>query len=120
MNPSKMDFQRYMLTGFLDDIRECSLPQALQGAVNCLYDAVSDYFFRFNRTWGGKGKYRIAKLKAVDPVFGEEYYKAFQAFYRKGSTGLIIALVEDLLNRSGGPLYDLYQPAKAENRKPLE
>jgi hypothetical protein len=100
---------RYEISDALDDIRA---PRSYEEAVATgagLLEALANLYFRGNGRWSAAGKSIPRKLALADPGLAARFNSAFEALFRRGDAGPVVALGDDLLLTIGGPLFDGYK-----------
>ena len=111
---------RYNLTGLADDVRQPRSGDELLASGAELYQALADYYFRSNNRWSAKGKAIPRILKLTDVDLCSRFCSSFDELFSHGQSGKVIALVEELLETSGGFLFDGHRlEAPLDHRKPL-
>ena len=109
LSESDLQDRRYQLSELVDDIREPRSRQELVASATVIYNELADYYFRARREWTGGGKAIVKRLKKTDPGFGRKFTDAFDSLFVSGQTKPVIDLVEEILGRDGGLLFDGYR-----------
>ena len=112
---------RYNITSLVDDIRQPRSQAELVAAGTQLYEALADYYFRTNNLWSAKGKSIPRILKDKDAALCLRYCAAFDELFANGKPEKVIVLAEEILNPSGGYLFDGHRlDAPADYRKRVD
>ena len=96
---------RYFVSDLLDDVRAPRSREELIGAGAQLYERLADYYLRRRGLWSAKGKAIPRVLRQTDAALCAVYCEAFEELFG-GDPQAVIRLTEDLLQESGGPLFD--------------
>jgi hypothetical protein len=98
---------RYGLTDVLDDVRgDPDGDETLLTAAN-LAKGVAELHLMLSGSWLGSGKWLLRELREADPVFADRFVAAVRA-YAGRDVAPLVRLAEDVLEESGGPLFDGY------------
>jgi len=111
---------RYDITNLVDDIREPRSKAELVGTGTQLYEALANHYFRSNNLWSAKGKSIPRILQQADEDLCSRYLNAFAELFVDGHPENVISLAEEILEPSGGFLFERHRLEAPENyRKPL-
>jgi predicted nucleotidyltransferase len=100
---------RYFVSDSLDDLRAPRSRDELMAAGAQLYQELANYHLRRQGLWSAKGKAIPRVLRQADPQLFAKYSQCFNALFTLGDAKDVIALAEDLLRASGGPLFAGYR-----------
>ena len=75
--------------------------------------AAADLYCAMAGAWQGGGKWLLRELREADPAFADELVAGLRA-HERGDAGPLIALVERVLDASGGPLFEGYRASGKE------
>ncbi|WP_406315495.1 nucleotidyltransferase domain-containing protein [Streptomyces sp. NBC_00118] len=107
LSDRERDYQRYILTDLLDDLRGCADPAERVHLVAHMLQRASQLVLLVGGHWLGGGKWLSRRLAAADPGLHRALTGgAAQAF--TGDTSVFAAAVTEVLDRAGGPLWDGY------------
>ncbi|MGW2864586.1 nucleotidyltransferase domain-containing protein [Streptomyces sp. NPDC001205] len=101
------DYQRYILSDLLDDLRGCTDPAERTYLVTHLLQRASELVLLVGGHWLGSGKWLSRRLAAADP----EVHRALSATVPQAIAGDVtgfVAVVAEVLDLAGGPLWDGY------------
>ncbi|MFG2661536.1 nucleotidyltransferase domain-containing protein [Streptomyces sp. NPDC048425] len=107
LSDRERDYQRYVLTDLLDDLRGCADPAEQIHLVAHMLQRASELVLLVGRHWLGKGKWLSRRLAAADPAL-HRALTAAAAQAVAGDTTFFTAAVTEVLDRAGGPLWDGY------------
>lgn len=104
----QVDSSRYAITDLLDDMHSPRNlhEQIATGAL--LYRKVAQHFLRTRKEWGASNKWIPRRLHAVDPTFAKRFQDAYLSLCQHGHDEPLINLTSEVINPSGGPLFDGY------------
>ena len=98
---------RYGVTDGLDDVRgDPDGDETLLTAAN-LARGVAELHLMLRGAWLGSGKWLLRELRETDPLFADRFVAAVRA-YAGGDVAPLVRLAEDVLEESGGPMFDGY------------
>jgi hypothetical protein len=100
---------RYSISDLLDDLRTPRSRAELIAAGTRMFGQLADYYLRRRGRWSATGKAIPRVLQRTDAVLCTSYCDAFEELFARGNPQAVIRLTEDLLNESGGPLFDGYR-----------
>ena len=109
MQPHEIDFERYMISDMVDDLRDERSSEEYCAILSELYNKLGSFYLRANRQWSGKGKALARLLKAYNHDFAKEYQAAFQEGFQNNNIKPVIAIAEKILNPFGGRLWAGYK-----------
>jgi predicted nucleotidyltransferase len=98
--------RRYRLSDWVDDIRHPRTPEELVASGTFLYADLADFFLLSRNLWTAHSKTIPRRLREVDASFAERFRDAFEALFAGKRQGPVIALVEEVLEPFGGPLFE--------------
>ncbi|WP_377267292.1 nucleotidyltransferase domain-containing protein [Peterkaempfera sp. SMS 1(5)a] len=103
----ELDDHRYRLTDSLDDLRGCSDPLERVHLVADLLLRASEFALLAGGHWLGTGKWLSRRLAEADPELHRRLMTAAAAA-ANGSPAALETVVEEVLDRAGGPLWSGY------------
>ncbi|SFA85924.1 MULTISPECIES: nucleotidyltransferase [unclassified Bacillus (in: firmicutes)] len=106
--------KRYFITDALDDLIGSNNRAESIFIANTLADLVHEFVLRTNGHWIGASKWMMRSLREFDQPFAEEYFHAFDTFYKHGEIELVVKLVEAVLEPHGGRLFEGFSIGKGE------
>ncbi|MFF8612171.1 nucleotidyltransferase domain-containing protein [Streptomyces sp. NPDC015350] len=107
LSDAERDRRRYTLTDLLDDLRGCADPAERAYLVAHMLQQASELVLSVGGHWLGGGKWLSRRLAAADP----ETHRALSATAAQAMSGDVdpfAAVVTEVLDRCGGPLWDGY------------
>ncbi|WP_405912883.1 nucleotidyltransferase domain-containing protein [Streptomyces sp. NBC_00963] len=107
LSDRERDYQRYILTDLLDDLRGCADPAEQVHLVAHMLQRASELVLLAGGHWLGGGKWLSRRLAAADPGLHRALTEA-AAQAVTGDTNAFAATVTEVLDRAGGPLWDGY------------
>ncbi|MET9905074.1 nucleotidyltransferase domain-containing protein [Streptomyces sp. NPDC006446] len=107
LSDRERDYQRYILTDLLDDLRGCTDPAEQVHLVAHMLQRASELALLIGGQWLGGGKWLSRRLAAADPRLHRALTEA-AAQAIAGDTSVFAAVVAEVLDRAGGPLWDGY------------
>ncbi|HEX7957541.1 MAG TPA: nucleotidyltransferase domain-containing protein [Pyrinomonadaceae bacterium] len=102
----ELTLRRYRLTDWADDMRFPRSPEELVATGAYLYQDAADFYFRSRGLWSAHSKTIPRRLRRTDPAFAERFLAAFDALFSAKRAEPALALVAELLEPFGGPLFD--------------
>ncbi|WP_030691063.1 nucleotidyltransferase domain-containing protein [Streptomyces globisporus] len=107
LSDQERDYQRYILTDLLDDLRGCTDPAERVYLVSHMLRLASELVLLSGGHWLGAGKWLSRRLAAADPAVHRALSEAApQAI--AGDANAFTAVVTQVLDLAGGPLWDGY------------
>lgn len=107
LSDRERDYQRYVLTDLLDDLRGCADPAERVYLVSHMLQRASELVLQVGGHWLGGGKWLSRRLAAADPrVHRALSEAATQAI--AGNAKIFATVVAEVLDQAGGPLWDGY------------
>ncbi|MFE7359204.1 nucleotidyltransferase domain-containing protein [Streptomyces sp. NPDC057543] len=107
LSDRERDYQRYVLTDLLDDLRGCADPAERVYLVSHMLQRASELVLLVGGHWLGGGKWLSRRLAAADPgVHRALSEAAAQAI--AGDAKVFAAVMAEVLDQFGGPLWDGY------------
>ena len=101
----ELNNSRYAITNLIDDLKDPQSDIELR-AIGCeLYQTLANYYFRQQNLWSAKGKTIVRVMRNLDPTFAERFIASFNKLFVEAEAQEVIKLAEDLLAKSGGPLF---------------
>ncbi|MET9896779.1 nucleotidyltransferase domain-containing protein [Streptomyces sp. NPDC006465] len=107
LSDRERDDQRYVLTDLLDDLRGCTDPAERVYLVAHMLQRASELVLLVGGHWLGGGKWLSRRLAAADP----EVHRALSEAAARAIAGdarVFAAVVSEVLQLAGGPLWDGY------------
>ncbi|MEU4488003.1 nucleotidyltransferase domain-containing protein [Streptomyces purpurascens] len=110
LSTEELDYHRYALTDMLDDLRGCPDPLERVYLVTHLLQRAAELALLTNGHWLGGGKWLSRRLAAADPALHTRLTEAASAALSNPTTEPVpfTAAVEEVLDRTGGPLWTGY------------
>jgi predicted nucleotidyltransferase len=116
VDDEELALRRYGVTDGLDDVRgDPKGDETLLTAANLAREA-AELHLTLARAWIGTRKWLLRELRETDPAFADRFVYAIRA-HAGGDVTPLMALAGDVLEASGGPLFDGY---RASGKKLLE
>jgi hypothetical protein len=120
LTPDELERARYGLTDLLDDLTHAEDPGELAVIAVTAWTATAQQALTFAQRWAASGKWLLRELRDLDPDLAERWLAA------RGDTQATAALVREVLDRAGGPLFAGYRAAgqrppavaRREDRRP--
>ena len=112
----ELTLRRYRLTDWVDDMRFPRSADELVATGAYLYQDAAEFYFRTRGLWSAHSKTIPRRLRRTDEAFAERFLKAFDALFTEKRAEPAAALVEELLEPFGGPLFEGFR--KTVNREP--
>lgn len=111
----ELTLRRFRLTDWADDLRFPRSHEELLATGAALYQDAADFYFRARGLWSAHSKTVPRRLRRTDAAFAERFLRAFDALFVEGRQEPAVALVAEMLEPFGGPLFDGFrQEAPAE------
>ncbi|MCY0927976.1 nucleotidyltransferase domain-containing protein [Streptomyces sp. H27-H1] len=107
LSDRERDHQRYVLTDLLDDLRGCADAAERVYLVAHMLQRASELVLLVGCHWLGRGKWLSRRLAAAAPAVHRSLSEA-AAQAATGDTEHFAAVVAEVLNVAGGPLWDGY------------
>ncbi|MFE2374715.1 nucleotidyltransferase domain-containing protein [Streptomyces sp. NPDC059398] len=104
---AEREYQRYILTDLMDDLRGCADPAERVHLVAHMLQRASELVLLVGGHWLGSGKWLSRRLAAADPGLHRALTEAVVPAVA-GETSAFAAAVTEVLERAGGPLWDGY------------
>ncbi|MBO3739392.1 nucleotidyltransferase domain-containing protein [Actinoplanes flavus] len=101
-----IDYQRYLLTDLVDDLRGCTEPVELAYLAATLMLAASDFLLLAENRWSARGKWLPRRIGEVDPDLPGRLAAGQRAVAVDGDREPLIAAVLAVLDFAGGPLQE--------------
>lgn len=112
---AELTLRRFRLTDWVDDMRHPRSAEELLATGAWLYGDAAEFYFRTRGMWSAHSKTVPRRLRAADAAFAERFLRAFDALFTEKRQAPAIALVEELLEPFGGPLFEGFR--KTVNRE---
>ncbi|MET7370811.1 nucleotidyltransferase domain-containing protein [Streptomyces sp. NPDC005566] len=107
LSDRELDYQRYVLTDLLEDLRGCADPAERTHLVAHMLQRASELALLAGGHWLGTGKWLSRRLAAADPELHRALTEAATQAVT-GHTNGFAAVVAEVLDQAGGPLWDGY------------
>ena len=104
--------KRYFLTDALEDFIGSTNRGESIFIANSIGESLHEYVLRTNHHWIGSSKWIIRALNEYDPQFAKEFINAFERFYREDDKMEVVSLVDSVLQKHGGRLFEGYSVGK--------
>lgn len=101
--------RRYHLTDLLDDLRGWRSADELMACGARLFEDLADYHLRAGGHWSARGKAIPVTLRRADAALCARYCASFDRLFRANEIGPVVRLAEELLQSSGGVLFEGYR-----------
>jgi predicted nucleotidyltransferase len=102
------DSSRYAITNLADDLREPRSRAEQVATATALFGVLANHYLRSRGMWSAKDKSIPRVLHKANRPLAEHFDAAFGRLFQHGDSGAVLALVEEILAPSGGPLFDGY------------
>lgn len=106
---AELTLRRYQLTDWVDDMRFHRSPEELVATGAYLYQDAADFYFRSRGLWSAHSKTIPRRLRLTDADFAERFARAFDALFAEKRVEPVVALVGEILEPFGGPLFEGYR-----------
>lgn len=111
LSENEIKRKRYGISDLIDDLRAPrSQAEAMATGARLLED-LSDFYLRRQRLWSTDGKSIFRRLQDADAKVCQQFESAFRMLFSTGDARLCIVLAEEILQPSGGFLFDGYHHA---------
>jgi len=97
---------RYAITDILDDLHAPRSRAEQIASATVLFSQLANHFLRSRQLWSAKGKTIPRRLREVDSEFAIRFEESFLELFTGGHSAQVISLAEEVLNRSGGRLFE--------------
>jgi hypothetical protein len=112
--------RRYELSDLLDDLRDPRSHAEMAASGSLLYGSLADFYLRSRGCWSAKGKSIPRVLERIDSRLCARFCESFERLFVQADPSAAIALTEELLQPTGGLLFDGYRlEAPSDWTKPL-
>lgn len=105
----EIDNSRYAITDILDDLHAPRSRTEQIASATVLFSQLANHFLRSRQLWSAEGKTIPRRLREVDSEFAARFEESFQELFTAGYATQVIALAEEVLEESGGRLFDGYK-----------
>ncbi len=102
----ELTLRRYRLTDWLDDMRFPRSADELLATGAYLYQDAAEFYFRTRGLWSAHSKTIPRRLRQTDEAFAEKFLRAFDVLFTEKRPDPAAALVAELLEAFGGPLFE--------------
>ena len=99
---------RYTVTDLLDDLRGDHVGDESLLIGPALASQAATLFLTLNGAWRSEGKWLLRRLRGTGPVVADRFVLALRA-HQRGDAGPLISFAEQVLEESGGSLFDGYR-----------
>ena len=97
---------RYAITDLVDDIRNPRNSNELMATGGKLLEVLSEFLFKVNGSWSGKGKWCSRELKNINQQLEKDFFRAFDLLFSAKDPSATISLCEKVLLPHGGFLFN--------------
>jgi hypothetical protein len=104
----QIDKERFLITDALDDIKYPASYEEQMTSAAWLLEALGQFYFRAQGKWCASGKNLIRYLKDEDSILAKEFSDAFSEVFQNGKTSRLEVVVNKILLKYGGLLWDGY------------
>lgn len=108
----EMNLVRYEISECLEDLSGSDCHYENIFVVNKLAGLVHQFVLRMNGCWIGDGKWSVRSLQMYNAAFSNQFFKAFDTFYKTESKDIVIQFVDALLAPYGGRLFEGFSEGK--------
>lgn len=98
--------ERFLITDMLDDIKHPRNKDEQMITAIHLFEPLIQFYFRSQGKWAASGKSLIRLFKNDNPILASKYTKGFNALFQLGQTEGLESIVKEILEPSGGLLWD--------------
>lgn len=112
LTQEERDWHRYALTDELDDLADATDPQVRTAVAYSLWQNAARLLLSEGGCWLGGGKWLVRELGAYDEAQGTRFAPRLHGGLVAASFGekeLLVATVTEILDRSGGRLWEGYR-----------
>lgn len=109
LTPEATALRRYSLTNLLDDFIGTERPAEGIFIADELAVGAASLLLLLNRHWIGSGKWVYRALARFDPDIADRLVAGLRAYYRSDEKAELIAVIEEVLDQSGGTLFEGYR-----------
>jgi predicted nucleotidyltransferase len=102
----ELTLRRYRLTDWLDDMRFPRSPEEIVATGAYIYQDAAEFYFRSRGLWSAHSKTIPRRLRRTDAAFAEKFLRAFDALFTEKRPEPAAALVAEMLEPFGGPLFE--------------
>jgi predicted nucleotidyltransferase len=111
---------RYGITDLIDDVREPKNNFELISTGTRLFEVLSEFIFKTNNSYSGKGKWISRRIKEIDSDIHSRFFNAFEQLFVNKDSSEVISFCENYLAKHGGFLFDGHRlDAPSEWRLPV-
>jgi hypothetical protein len=103
---------RYTVTDLLDDLRGDHDGDESLLIAPSLAAGAATLFLTINGAWRSEEKWLLRRLRDTDPAVADRFVLALRA-HQRGDAEPLIAFAEEILDSSGGPLFEGYRASGA-------
>ncbi|MEU0395317.1 hypothetical protein ABZ208_21510 [Streptomyces sp. NPDC006208] len=103
----RRDYQRYVLTDLLDDLRGCADPAERAHLISLILQRASELLLLIGGHWLGGGKWLSRRLAAAAPGLHRTLTEAAEQAI-VAETNVFATVVAEVLDQAGAPLWDGY------------
>jgi GNAT superfamily N-acetyltransferase len=113
MSVEDLEFRRYVVTDLLHDFLGDPSGEESSLTAAHLAEETARLHLILARAWQGNGKWLLRELREADPPFADRWVAAVDA-HRSGDAGPMERLAVEVLEESGGPLFEGYRASGKE------
>ncbi|WP_157751879.1 nucleotidyltransferase domain-containing protein [Actinoplanes derwentensis] len=106
-----VDYQRYLVTDLLDDLRGATDPVEVAYLAATIVLSASDLLLLAENRWSARGKWLPRRLAEVDPGLPGRLVEGHRAVLTGDDRELLLAAVRAVLDHTGGPLQEGFRVA---------
>ncbi|GAA1589651.1 hypothetical protein GCM10009828_012890 [Actinoplanes couchii] len=114
-----VDYQRYLVTDLLDDLRGASGAVEIAYLAGTIMLAASDLLLLAENRWSARGKWLPRRVAEVDPELPGRLADGLRAAVSDSDRDVLIAAVLAVLDHTGGPLQDGFRVAGTVSASPI-
>lgn len=109
--PSQIDVMglsnlRYSITDLVDDIKQPRNNNEFIATGSKLLEVHSEFTFRANQKWSGKGKWVSRRLLEIDSELESEFFSPLDRLFTNKDSSGVIELCEKMISPYGGFLFE--------------
>ena len=104
-----LDYSRYTISSFMDDLRGARSQAETTAIATVLYSLLAHHMFRRRNRWSAHGKTMLRRLQLQDPTLAHRYETAFSSVFTSGDGSALLDLCAHVIEADGGYLFAGYR-----------